>query len=329
MPLALIHTRAPDGMSAPEVVVEGAVNAAKSDPEIEVVLFGPDEQIRRLLPADSPESVSIVDAPDVIGMAESPSAALRKKTESSIHRALGAHKAGKADAFVSAGNTGAVMAVSLVVLGRLGSISRPSVIGLFPSIKGQVVVVDVGTNVDCKPEHLVHFAVMGSIYAERILGCDSPRVGLLNVGEERGKGNELTKAAFDLLEQTPAVNFAGNIEGRDILAHAADVVVCDGFVGNVILKLGESVASVLPKLVGAEMQHLGLPAEQQQIVAKTLSGVRKKFDYEEFGGAPLLGVDGNVIIGHGGSTVRAIENMVRSGAQLVRQGVRDALEKAA
>ena len=151
----------------------------------------------------------------------------------------------------------------------------------------------------------------------------------LNVGEERGKGNELTKAAFDLLEQTPAVNFAGNIEGRDILAHAADVVVCDGFVGNVILKLGESVASVLPKLVGAEMQHLGLPAEQQQIVAKTLSGVRKKFDYEEFGGAPLLGVDGNVIIGHGGSTVRAIENMVRSGAQLVRQGVRDALEKAA
>ena len=132
-----------------------------------------------------------------------------------------------------------------------------------------------------------------------------------------------------VLEQTPAVNFAGNIEGRDILAHAADVVVCDGFVGNVILKLGESVASVLPKLVGAEMQHLGLPAEQQQIVAKTLSGVRKKFDYEEFGGAPLLGVDGNVIIGHGGSTVRAIENMVRSGAQLVRQGVRDALEKAA
>ncbi len=317
------------GDHAPGVVVEGAINAAKADPDIEVMLFGPADQLEALCPTDCPPSVTFVDAPDVIGMDESPTAALRKKTDSSIHRGVAAHKAGKADAFVSAGNTGAAMAVSLVTLGRLGSFSRPSVIGLFPSLKGRVVVVDVGTNVDCKPEHLLHFAVMGSVYAERILGRENPSVGLLNVGEEKGKGNELTKEAFALLESHEHIHFAGNIEGRDILAHAVDVVVCDGFVGNIILKLGESVASVLPKMIGMEMQKLGLSPEEQQLVGKTLAGVQKKFDYEEFGGAPLLGVDGNVMIGHGGSTARAIENMVLGGAQLVRQGVRDALDKAA
>lgn len=317
------------GDNAPGVVVEGAISAARADADIEIMLFGPTDQLQPLCPDDCPSSVSIVDAPDVIGMAESPAVALRKKLDSSIHRGIGAHKAGKADAFVSAGNTGAVMAVSLVSLGRLGSISRPSVIGLYPSLKGRVVVVDVGTNVDCKPEHLVHFAIMGSIYAERILGVENPSVGLLNVGEEKGKGDELSKGAYELLESNESVNFSGNIEGRDILPHAVDVVVCDGFVGNVILKLGESIASVLPKLIGMEMHRLGLGAEEQQTVARTLAGVKKKFDYEEFGGAPLLGVDGNVMIGHGGSTARAIENMILGGAMLVRQGVREALEQAA
>ncbi|RMH50647.1 MAG: phosphate acyltransferase PlsX, partial [Bacteroidetes bacterium] len=227
----------------------------------------------------------------------------------------------QADAFISAGNTGAVMAASLFILGRLPGVQRPTVIGFFPTPESYCIVLDVGTNIDCKPEHLVQFAQMGSVYAERVLHRPSPGVALMNVGEEPGKGNELVKSAYALLKDTPGLNFVGNIEGRDVFRHAADVVVCDGFVGNVMLKLGESVVPLLKHLVGREMQRRALPPEQQQLVLEVLRATLRPFNYEEFGGAPLLGVDGTVLIGHGSSTARAIERMIQSAAEVARQQV--------
>ena len=317
------------GDDAPDVVVDGSIAAAARQ-GVEVVLVGPKLTVERSLArhADDLTGITVVDAPDVIGMTESPSSALRQKQRSSLHVGATLLSTGKVDAFASAGNTGAVMAIGYHVLGRIKGISRPSVVGVFPSVRGSVVVLDVGTNVDCKPEHLHQFAVMGATYARLILGVEEPSVGLLNVGEEPGKGNALTKEAYPGLAADESLNFVGNVEGRDILAHGADVVVCDGFVGNVILKLGESVASALPVLIGAEIGRLKLGQDEQQIVGRVLGGVRQHFDYEKRGGAPLLGVKGNVVIGHGGSSAVAIENMILSAAELAKQDVQGALTNA-
>lgn len=317
------------GDHAPDVVVDGAIAAARHD-GIEVVLVGPKSMVERSMArhADDLTGITVVDAPDVIGMTESPSTALRQKPRSSLHVGATLLSTGKVDAFASAGNTGATMAIAYHVLGRIEGVARPSVTGTFPSTKGPVVVLDVGTNVDCKAEHLRQFAVMGSTYAQLIYGIARPTVGLLNVGEEPGKGNALAREAFAVLKSEPSIHFVGNIEGRDVLAHAADVVVCDGFVGNVILKLGESVASTLPTLIGAEVARLRLSPSDQKTVATVLEGVRRHFDYEARGGAPLLGVKGNVVIGHGGSTAVAIENMVLAAANLAKQDVQGALANA-
>lgn len=314
------------GDHAPSAVIEGAVRAAR---EVEVLLIGPQERIEAELASRSGSgSISVVDAPQVIEMGESPAAAVKGKPNSSIHVGLGLHRQGKADAFVSAGNTGAVMAASLFILGRAEGVSRPAVIGYFPSPKGVSIVLDVGTNVDCKPEHLLQFARMGSIYARGVLGRENPRVGLLNVGEEPGKGNELVKAAYPLLSDDDQISFAGNVEGRDILMGAADVVVCDGFVGNVLLKFGESVATVLPMFIGAEVKKNPVPQEHLASFQQIFGGVKKHFDYEEFGGAPLLGVNGTVIIGHGGSSARAIEKMILTAASAAREDVAGAIARS-
>ncbi|HET6569750.1 MAG TPA: phosphate acyltransferase PlsX, partial [Rhodothermales bacterium] len=242
------------GDRAPSVVIEGAVRAVQSAAEpIEILLFGPEDALRQAAETAGvtldPSFIQVVNAPDVIGMGESPTAAVKGKPRSSIHLGLGAVKAGKADAFVSAGNTGAVMAASLFILGRLPGVARPSVIGYYPTVQSFCILLDAGTNVDCKPEHLLQFAQMGTIYARNMLKRDNPVVALMNIGEEPGKGNEQVKAAFDLLAGSPDVNFRGNIEGRDVLEHAADVIICDGFVGNIMLKLGESVATALVRMI--------------------------------------------------------------------------------
>jgi glycerol-3-phosphate acyltransferase PlsX len=320
------------GDQAPSAVVAGAVQAVRHAPDdLQLLLFGPAARIREEL-ADHEGAegypIQVVDAPDVIGMGESPAAAVKSKQRSSIHVGLGAHKQGQADAFVSAGNTGAVMAASLFILGRLPGVSRPSVIGFFPTTESYCIVLDVGTNVDCKPEHLVEFARMGSIYAERVMNRERPVVALMNIGEEPGKGNDQVKAAYQLLQEAPGLNFRGNIEGRDVLHHAADVVVCDGFVGNVMLKLGESVATALKQMVGQEMIRQDLAQEDQHTVAKVLAGVQRRFDYEEYGGAPLLGVDGTVLIGHGGSTPRAIERLICAAAEMVERRVTTSISAA-
>lgn len=320
------------GDRAPDVVAEGAIRALRAAPgTLEVLLFGRQDDVRAALDAhgggnDLP--IQIIDAPEVIGMGEAPAAAVKGKPQSSIHLGLAAHKRGQADAFVSAGNTGAVMAAALFILGRVEGVARPSVIGFYPTVKSYCIVLDVGTNVDCKPEHLVQFAQMGSLYARRVMKREQPVVGLMNVGEEPGKGNEQIKAAFPLLEQAHGIHFRGNIEGRDLLHHAADVVVCDGFVGNVMLKLGESMATALGPLVRAEMTRQGLGEDAQRLVASVLHGVLRQFDYDEYGGAPLLGVDGNVLIGHGSASARAVERLLGAAVEVVEQNVAGAIADA-
>lgn len=312
------------GDHAPAVVIEGAIRAAKEDSEIEVLLFGPAAQLHEELEAVGGLDglpIEVVDAPEVIGMGEAPATAVKSKQRSSIHLGLGAHKQGIADAFVSAGNTGAVMAASLFILGRLPGVARPSIMGFFPTTESYCVVLDVGSNVDCRAEHLVQFARMGSIYASAVMKRERPVVGLLNIGEEPGKGSEHVKAAYDVLSTDSSINFKGNVEGRDLMHHVADVVVCDGFVGNVMLKFGESMATAFPHMVADEMAHQGLDNAQKQLVERILSAVRKRFNYEEYGGAPLVGVAGHVLIGHGGSSGRAIKRMILMAAEEARQNV--------
>lgn len=311
------------GDHAPGVVIDGTVEALAAGGDIEVVLVGPEDTLRAELGRHDTGglAIEIVDAPEVIGMAESPAAALKAKPRSSIHVGLGAHKQGAADAFISAGNTGAVMAAAMFLLGRVPGVLRPALPGYFPTVKSYAIVVDVGAIVDAKPEHLVQFAQMGSIYAERGMHRANPTVGLLNVGEEPGKGNEAAKAAYDLLAALDGINFIGNMEGRDIMHHAADVIVCDGFVGNIVLKLGESLATVLPHLIGAEVKKQGLGLDEIGLITRVFGNVTKPFNYEEYGGTPLLGVNGNVLIGHGGSSPRAIARMIRRAAEVARQDV--------
>jgi phosphate acyltransferase len=314
------------GDKAPAVVIEGTLRALENCPEgeIEVLLVGDEERIRECLAQHEKgdrSGIHVVQAEEVIEMGESPATAVKTKQRSSIHVGLGAVKQGLAGAFVSAGNTGAVMAASLFILGRLPGVARPSVISFFPTIQSHCILLDSGTNVDCKPEHLLQFARMGSVYARTVLRRDNPTVGLLNVGEEPGKGNDVVKTAYKLLDEAEDVNFCGNLEGRDVFRHGADVIVCDGFVGNVLLKFGESLVTALGHFVGREMQRQELDAEGQNLVMKILAGTGKAFDYQEYGGAPLLGVDGTVLIGHGSSSARAVERMIQSAAEIVRQDV--------
>jgi len=313
------------GDLAPAVVVEGAYHAARNSAgELEVLLFGPEELLYnelRIHDGADRLPIRVIDAPEVISMGESPAAAVKHKQRSSIHLGLAAHRNGDADVFVSAGNTGAVMAAAFFILGRIPNVGRPTIFSYFPGLDKPSMVLDVGSNVDCKPEHLVQFAQMGSIFAEKILKRKHPTVGLLNIGEEPGKGNEQVKAAYELLARASGLNFKGNIEGRDLFHHPTDVIVCDGFVGNIILKLGESVATALPLMIKREMQNQQLGPEQQAVVGGVLRGVLRPFDYEEHGGVPLLGVAGNVMIGHGGSSARAIERMIGAGREIAGHDV--------
>ena len=312
------------GDHAPAVVVDGCVEAARRmGSDVVILLTGPADVLEPMLRERGAEGlpIRVVDAPDIIAMAESPATALKSKPRSSIHVGLGACRAGEADAFVSAGNTGAVLGASVVVLKKLPGVLRPAIIGYYPTVRSFALVIDVGTNVDCKPEQMVQFAQMASIYVEHVLHRERPVVALMNVGEEPGKGNEQAKAAFPLLQSAGGINFRGNIEGRDLMQHAADIVVCDGFVGNIMLKIGESIATEVPRMIADEMARQNMTPEEQRVVGQALDGVARRFDYQEYGGVPLLGVNGNVIISHGGSSARAIRRMVEAGVELVREDV--------
>ncbi|MEM1056201.1 MAG: phosphate acyltransferase PlsX [Bacteroidota bacterium] len=312
------------GDHAPGVTAEGAVQAVRAaDGALAVLLVGHEGDIREALSQHDADDlpIEILDATEVIGMAESPAAALKGKPNSSIHVGLGAHKAGRADAFASAGNTGAVMAASTFLLGRLPGVLRPALPGYFPTVDGMCICVDVGANVDVRPDLLVQFAKMGRVFAQTALHTREPTVALVNVGEEPGKGTETVKETFQKLNAEEGIGFIGNIEGRDIFHHGADVIVCDGFVGNVMLKLGESFSTILPHLFGQEIQKQGLSEEVATGVKQVLRGVAGTFDYENYGGVPLLGLSGTAVIGHGGSSAKAIARMVTHTAELVREGV--------
>jgi glycerol-3-phosphate acyltransferase PlsX len=309
------------GDNAPRAEIAGTVQALAEYPDLVVQLVGRPDAIEAELaghPGVDRTRITVVPADDVIGMGEKPLAAVRRKPKSSIVVGLGLQKAGHADAFVSAGNTGAVLAASTLLLGLHDGVERASVATLFPTADDPVLVLDGGANVDCSARELVCFAVLGTVYMRDILGRPNPVVGLLNVGEEDEKGNALVREAHRLLRDRQGLNFRGNVEGRDILAGhekggALDVVVCDGFVGNVVLKFYESVARLIIRLVKRQAPEV-LDREDIRTVFRTL-------DYSEYGGAPLLGVRGVSIICHGASGANAIKNAIRVAVQAVRAGL--------
>jgi glycerol-3-phosphate acyltransferase PlsX len=296
------------GDRGPAVNVEGAVAAAR-ELGLPVIL------------AAGGLGISICHAPETVGMHESPSAALRKKKQSSIRIGLELVKRGEADAFISAGNTGAVMATALIVLGPLPGVERPAIALIVPTLRGRSILLDVGANTDCKPRHLLQFAIMGDVYARQVLGKASPTVGLLSIGEEESKGNELTREAFKALEEETSLNFIGNIEGREVFSGTADIIVCDGFTGNVALKISESAAEFFTVLLKEELAK-GLVGTVGGLMARgAFRRFKKRVDYTEYGGAPLLGVRGVCIISHGRSTAKAIKNAIRVAAECVENRV--------
>ncbi len=310
------------GDQAPAVNVEGAVTAAR-ELGLSVVLVGEEQEIGRSLERHSTSGlgIAICHAPETVGMQESPSAALRKKKRSSIRVGLELVRRGDADAFISAGNTGAVMATALFTFGPVPGVERPAIALAVPTLRGNSIVIDVGANVDCKPRHLLQFAIMGDVYARQIIGKTSPTVGLLSIGEEESKGNELTREAFKALEELPSINFIGNIEGREVFRGAADIIVCDGFTGNVALKISESAAEFFGALLKEELSK-GMVGMVAGLLARgAFRRFKKRVDYTEYGGAPLLGVKGVCVISHGRSTAKAIKNAIRVAAECAESRV--------
>jgi len=299
---------------APRSEVAGAIEALKElDSDVEIVLVGDQETIEAELAGHDqiPERLSVHHAPDRVTPEESPSKVIRRNPESSLVVGLKLHRDGAGQAFVSAGSTGAIMATSLFTLRPLPGVDRPSVATILPSAGPPVLLLDAGANVDCKPHHLVQFAHLGNIYAQVMMGRSDPRIALLNIGEEPGKGDELTIETYQLLCTEAGLNFVGNVEGRDIIKDVCDVVVCDGFVGNAILKFYESVAQFIVGLVEAEQK--GKASE-----GLDLDRVFRVLDYAETGGAPLLGVGGVPVICHGESTPKAIRNALKMAVRAVR-----------
>jgi len=314
------------GDRAPEVVIEGAL-LARQELDVEIVLVGPPEILSAEL-AKHPGSppIAIAPASQSVPMHESPSAALRKK-DSSMRVAYEMMKRGEADAVVSAGNSGAMMALGMFVMGKLSQVARPAILVVVPSVAKGTVIVDAGANVDCKPKHLLQFGLMGSIYAESVLAVAKPRVGVLSNGEESSKGTELTRAASELLGAT-ALNYIGYVEGRDIFNDKVDVVVCDGFTGNVALKTMEGVASFAGEVLKGAFQKNITSKVGYLISRNTLRAAYRKLDYAEYGGAPLIGLDGVAIVAHGGSNALAIKSAIRLARDAVEHEMNRRIAKA-
>ena len=309
----------------PQPDVEGAVQAAR-EYGVEIVLVGDKEVVDPELAKHdlSGLTISAVHASQVIEMTDKPAAAAKKKKDASMVVGLKMLKQRQVDAFVSAGNSGGVLASALFYLGRIRGVKRPALSSVFPSRKGCCFLLDLGANTDCRPEYLLQFALMGSVYAERVLGIKNPRVAIVSSGEEEGKGNELVKETYPLLKAS-GINFVGNAEGKDILAGLADVIVTDGFTGNVIAKLTEGVAGFILDIIKEEIKSRPLATVGALLAKPAFAQVRKRLDWREYGGGPLLGVDGVVIVAHGRSDSLAIKNAVRVAKQAVEEAALDAL----
>lgn len=311
------------GDYAPQAVVQGAVLALQEARDrIDLVLVGNQKEIASELNnlGISNPSVEIKHAPESISMEEQAVKVMRKKKDSSIAIGMKLLKERKVDAFVSGGNTGVVMATALFTLGRIEGVSRPAIASCLPSEKGVVVVLDVGANAECKPQNLHQFALMGSIYSDYVLKVKEPKIGLLSIGQEQTKGNELILETHQLLRRS-ILNFVGNVEGRDVLKGTCDVVVCDGFVGNIVLKFAESIDGFLVSLVEKRVKESLLFRLGAFLLKVSLRDLKKSLDYAEHGGAPLLGVDGVCIICHGESSPKAIKNAIKLASNMVKNEV--------
>lgn len=316
------------GDHAPRSTVQGALAAVKENPSLTVVLVGDERSIRSHLPGEIPANIEIVPTSEVIDPDDEPVKAVRRKKNSSLVVAVQMARENLVDAAISAGNTGALMTAGLLLAGRMEGIERPALAAFIPNIKGRVTLtLDVGANMDAKPLHLLQYAVMGSLYAERVLGFERPTVGLLNVGTEEGKGNELTKAVFPMLARAD-LNFVGNVEARDVLQGACDVLVCDGFVGNVLLKAVEGSASTIFSQLKQEFTSSLINKVGAAILKSGLTRFRRRMDYAEYGGAPLLGLRCPVIKAHGSSDARALKNAIASAATFVQQDVNPIIQQA-
>ena len=328
--LFTIAVDAMGGDHAPAAVIEGALAYARDSTRGRIVLVGDEPQIQHELErlGSNRDTFPIVHAPDAVGMGEAAATAVRRKPNSSIAVCARLAKDGEADAIVSAGNTGAAVAACQLRLRPLAQVDRPAIATWVPTRSGGCVLLDVGANSECKPNHMVQFAVMGAVYAEHILGKRDPRVGLLNIGEESTKGNELAQASYPLLAQQSGFHFVGNVEGRDIFRGAADVVVCDGFTGNVVLKFSESVVELLTMILREEIHHDLRSRAGGFLLKPAFRRFRRQLDYAEYGGAPLLGINGVCIIAHGSSSPKAIKNAIRVAGEFVDHHINDRIAEA-
>ena len=306
------------GDFGPSVVIRGVLDALRTD-DIRVILVGREPEIRaELATAKATDAdIEVVHAEQVIEMRDKPSDALRRKKDSSVQIAFRLVKEGRADGVVSAGNSGATLACGMFILGRIDGIDRPALAGILPTEKKPMVLIDVGANVDCKPHNLLQFALMADVLARSVLGVPKPRIGLMSIGEEEGKGNFQVKLAFDLLRKS-SLNFKGNVEGRDVFTGDVDVVVCDGFVGNVVLKLSEGLAVSLGRLLKRELLSDFLSRCGCLLASRALRRFARRIDYAEYGGAPLLGLKGIGIVCHGASNAKALSSAIHMAATFVR-----------
>ena len=321
-----------DGMggdNAPAAVVEGAVIASK-EIEHEIVIIGQEELIQNELNKYryNPKKISVVNAREVITNEEAPVRAVRSKKDSSIVRGINMVKNGEGDIFISAGSTGALLSGGLFILGRIQGIDRPALASVYPIVGGTPsLLVDAGANAECKPNNLLEFVIMGNIYMEKVIGRENPKVGLVNIGTEAAKGNTLTKAAYELLEQSD-MNFIGNVEAREVPKGVCDVIVCDGFTGNVVLKLTEGLAWNILQVIKKKFTD-GVKAKLgAALLIDKLSELKTEFDYSEYGGAPILGVKGPIVKMHGSSSANAVKNTILKGIPYVEEKVVETIQNS-
>ncbi len=309
------------GDNAPEEIVKGAILACR-ELGAEIILVGNEARIGAILKSQSISGLrlEVYNATEVIEMDEHPAIAVKNKKDSSLVVANRLVKEGSASAVISAGNTGAAMSGSLLTLGRIKGINRPAIASPMPTNTGVSVLIDAGANADCDPHNLLQFALMGSIYAEQVFGIPKPRVGLLSIGEEETKGNKLTVEAHQLLKQSP-INFIGNIEGRDVHRGECDVIVCDGFVGNVVLKISEGLAGALFGQIKTALRRNLITTTGALLVKSAFQSLKGRMDYTEYGGAPLLGLNGISMISHGRSNAKAIKNAVKTTIKAVNEDI--------
>ncbi|MFW5998334.1 MAG: phosphate acyltransferase PlsX [Halanaerobiaceae bacterium] len=318
------------GDKAPDEIIAGALKAAEVYKDMKLILVGKNDMIIKKLRNNYPKKkdiFKIVNAPEKISMKDKPSMALKRKKNSSINIGTKMVKNKTADAFVSAGNTGAVMGAGVINIGRISGIKRPSIATIYPSLTQKTLVLDGGANVDCKPENLKQFAIMGEIYSKNVLQVRQPKIGLLNIGEEKEKGNKLTTASYTILKNERRIsNFIGNVEGRDIFNDRCNVIVCDGFTGNIVLKTTEGAVSFLMSKIKSTLKYNILTKLGALILNPFLNRLKNEIDYRKYGGAPLLGIKGVVIISHGSSDAEAIFNAIKVARETVEKKVVDSIE---